>query len=779
MFRLTRSGDQILRGGVGRSTSRNRYWRALGAVSAIAFVLPLACGGAGAGPKPTPSTASTAQKPVGPREALVARLRDLDDGGPVLEALGTESRQDLDALVNQLPPDERRELASDNQILAARRPLLHLAAGGSHPAAHLALATSPAGADMLVIARRAAGKKKVSDIPQSLRELSRRAAVAWLRFRAPIVGSNQVLTADHFDEIAQAAETLEDWELVLAARKASVEVDPGPENLLRLSQAAARALDAELATDTLQRVPQDRAVSLRRQTSLRVNAATEATVSAEGPEQAVGPARAALALGRADHARKILEPHRGTMPGHIGLAAAWARAVGGACPRLPPHVSNALVCAAAWESSTDARDARALLDQAWKKGQGADARSVETVLALTRVLPWVYGGALQSEASGTELVDRLAKDVGATYRVSKRAEAVAPEFAGLTVFVDSLRSALAGQKRALADSKQGKVARVSLKEKDRARLMTAARDVAQENHAPRLAQPGVLAAASLLSEDEDVSQLLALLPADKILPRYRPAAAVLRGWSALSKGDRSQIVAVREELTAALSAEQDGGSELVLFLAELDVAFESSTRTRRVLAQLATRLVGEKRVPYAVRLRAGLDAAGMKAREGELKGAAAVLEGLLKARPEGLDARDVELLAVVETYLIVLRGRLAEGAEQRDYVGKLQKLVASPAGQPAAVVALQRLWLAWFEQLPVRRGCGKRKACHDALDGKLRKRHAELEPLLGSQGLTVMGQGALPLRDSQLSFKVTEELEIVPVVGFAPRLLAIEIPGAS
>ncbi|MEZ4231297.1 MAG: hypothetical protein R3B89_19120 [Polyangiaceae bacterium] len=191
-------------------------------------------------PAETPAPVPTTQPrpPASPREQLAKELSEVKLLGPVLEALSEPQRKALQRVVDGLPPDEKTQLVDEAGPYPERRPLLHLIAGGNSPRARLTLATSSRGVEMLLLTQGTEPEHVKALLPH-VQQLARRAAAEWLRERSSALASDDVLTADHYEAIAQAAEVLGLRSLSHHALTLAAEMDPGAARFLQLAAAAA------------------------------------------------------------------------------------------------------------------------------------------------------------------------------------------------------------------------------------------------------------------------------------------------------------------------------------------------------------------------------------------------------------------------------------------------------------------------------------------------------------------------------------------------------------
>lgn len=746
------------------------------------FILVSACGGAPppvkaprAADKPAKATA-----PNTPRNRLIAVLHTVQPRGPVLGALDGQARADLDALVKQVSPAQRSTITRSGSPFATERPLLFLALDGDSPDAYYALATQGRGADELVGMRRRNGGADLGDLVQVAAEVSRRAAAQWLRDRAVDAASKRALTPELCDAIDRVASTMNRLDVQRRAREMAEKLDPSAIRQLGVARAAAWQLDVGAARSALagartQAVDSASAKAIEQlidEASL-VNKAKGQKLDVDA---AVKAARALLDLQHPDRVAALLAPHRAQAGSHLGLASALALASTGTgmCAGIPDGAGNALLCATAWESNKDIASVVELLDSAWKSGKGRDDAAIQTWLGMEYVLPWVYGTIRSSSAGDPNAQAEFQKRLSATQHAVKDAASASHTFDGLVLFVDASAAGF----EASAHKKPGE--RIRLDAAVQKDLEQRALALGKSSADQRFTQAAVLAVAGMLSQERDIGPLLALLP-EPVAPVYRQVRAVLEASNGAAHGADSDAAKKGRRLLAELIPRTAPHSlpraQTVLLMAELDATLTRKPRAYNVLGQVAGQLTGDQ-VPPALRLQAGIDRAGVLSRVGRSEDAQRLLSRLVAspATPGGGDDPDLALLA--RGYLLVLRARVANGAERQQYLDKLSHLFDGRK----QVLPRVRLWRdMWQRELSYQAKadqCGALKACLARAKRERKVPEAEINAALGPVSAGVLRAGTLALGTLSVQFNFSRALGLEPQVQLEPRLLAVEIPPA-
>ena len=694
----------------------------------------------------------------------------------MIGGLSAEAAADLEAMVQALSQDERRELARPDAAWPRMRPLLHLAAGGDAPSAYFELATTARAGDELVAARARRGGKGRSDLVASLREVVRRAAARWLRDRAVEVASPQKATVQMCDAIDRAARALSLTKVQRLARELAIELEPSAVRYLLLADTASRELDLEAARSALgqarERVTNDaERVAVAETESLL--AAAELASAARGQTldraRAVAAGRAHLRLGRRADAHSTIAPHAAAAASDLAVASvvALSNADQVVCPDLPPTAPHPLLCAVSWSQSAAVRKGAELLERAWSSRGGRDEEAIGAHLGFAHFVPWIYGTYLLSgpNPDPNAFLERFAK-----VRVAlKDAVTTAPQFEGVVLFVDTL-SALYDAARA---RKAGETFHVP---KDaQAELEKRARALAKERPDHRFTQCGVLAVATALSQNEGVSELLALLP-EEIQRDYAIQREVLRLWSAAGDANLKRLDEASAAIAGFLPKDSSSlaNSKLVLLMAEARAVAIGGEKELDVLARISGQLVGPD-LPPDIRLRAAIDRAGALSRAGKSAEAESVLEGVLGGEGFSPGSTENDLRAIAYGYLLVLRARAARGEDRAEYRKKLDGLDEAAGELTASIRLWQELWLAEIDRLAVEERCGTMKVCRDRAVRKPLS-DAELTRRLGPVSAKVLKRGALAVGSLNLNFGFSSEEGLIPIVVFDPRLLAVELP---
>lgn len=743
---------------------------------ALSLLVLGACGGAPprtrapvAAKKPAPDV----KKPATPRDRLLAVLHTVKPAGPVLGALDQRARADLDALVKQITPAQRSQIAHSESPFAAQRPLLYLALDGDSPDAYLALATQGRGADELAGMRRRNGGTDVSDLVQVAAELSRRAAAQWLRDRTVDVGSDKALTPELCDQIDAVATTLHRLDIRRRARETAEKLDPSAARALQVARAAAWQLDVPAARAALDRARSRgadgealRPVRHLVDEAVLVHKAKEAKL---GLDETVKAARALLDLGHPERVDALVGAHRAQAGSHLALASVLALATvgSGMCQGVPEGAGNALICATAWHDSKSIAKAVGLLDSAWKSGKGRDDASIETWLGMEYVLPWVYQTVRDSASSAADAKQRFKSRLAATQRAVREASAASHTFDGLVLFIDASAAGLAASER----KKEGH--RVHLEPAVQKGLEKRALDLGKQSPTERFTQAAVLAVAGMLSQEQDIGPLLDLLP-DPVAPQYRHVRAVLEAWNALAHGGGSKGRTLLARQIPETEPHSLARAKTVLLMAELDAALTRTPHAYNVLSQIAGQLT-RAQTPLALRLQAGVDRAGALARVGRTADAEKLLSKLVAAGiPKGSgDKHSLALLA--KAYQLVLRARAAKGDTRQKYVEQLSHVVTGKDAS-SGVGLWCDLWQRELAYQTKKEQCGGLKVCLARAAKQRAVPRAEIESRLGPVTSRILRAGTLTMGTLDVQFNFGHDAGLQPKVHLKPRLLAVELP---
>jgi hypothetical protein len=742
-------------------------------------LLVLSCAPAKAPAPPVPKQkAAPVAAVLGPRERLAQALRSIPRPAPVLAALPTSALSRLQMRLAGLDAERKLAVQTDDGPLVETLPLLHLAAGGTSPRALYALCTSSAGsqelAGILGIEHDTAASTPDLARVAIVRELSRRAALDFLRDRAADVALRGKGTALASRLVARAALAVGRRDLVLGARELLLSVEPNAENSLEFAAELARSGDASRASQVLTEAQADKrrapSSSTLADTRLLIEMARVANVS-EAPADVSSRllrARAWLRLGRVEQARALLEPETEAAQGRLDLAAALSETLidNPSCPDLPPDVGGAALCAASFQKSEGVERARALLAAAWQTGAGRDDEAIEVYTALAHVIPWMHqtafelaGGALSGEESAArvkQLHDKLAQIA-----------LVAPKMAGLVLFFSTVHAPASARARGLWTKAEAEL------------LVQHAQTLASKDTS-RFAQAGVLAVASAIAHQSDVSPLVDALPIEDTAPSLRLTRASLDVWLSATTGSRERLETVRSEL-ATVMAEGLGGplerARLVLGVSEVGALLESSERAYQLLSRVSGQLLSDN-IPPELALRAVLDAAGALAHGQRFEQAAKILSGAATAELPGELSRARDLLGLIRGYQLLLGARGAKASALPRLRADLAALAASAHG--AAAVVWFELWTREFEALEREADCTKKKlkACAPARALR-RNARRDLDARLGSQASAVLIRGALPSGSFDAGFRFTVEKGLEPLIIFDPSVLSIGLPKFS
>ncbi len=751
-----------------------RKWRELSVLWGLSLV---ACAGAPAPPPSAPPAPRAARPapavaPLPPdTEALRRALLALWPEAAVTSALPEPLRASLEAVLQQLSPAQRQALVTaEVRGLVEARPLLHLLAGGDAPEALFALASSGAASEELLLARQHARLPPDAALVPVARRVAQRAGQRWLSESARALSAAKPGVAQRCAQIALVARNLELEPLRGLALKAAVENEPSVGAWLELARWSLEQGELEPARAALERA-RGLAASAAQLAELEALVKDAEQVAAALPEPAASEqllpfSRALLRLRRYAALRALLGPRQELVTRHLGLSAALAMAdaTGGTCPGLA-GVEHLVTCALDVLEGEGAAQRTAALEAAWKSGQGRDEAAMQAYLGLVHVMPWTYASVLppsaQGSASGAPLVARFE----ALRQTTAALAQAQPALAGLAVFVDTLGVGLLKASR-------GPLPR------ERTPAGLRARALALAGHAELEAQVALLGIAALLMQQDDVRPLLGALPAE-LAPGQRAPRAMLLTWSAAARPSAESAEQARSALTAALPEGASGElarAELLLLLAELDVAISPEARQLEVLEKLSAQL-SSAGVPPGLRLRAALDGAGARARLGHPIEAIGALDQLLsELRPEELPDAERDLLTLVQAARLALLGNTSSGKARADALDQLRQLTQAPAF--AALPPSTRLWYeAWLVHLGARQQAERctTPACEAALERRSKLAASVISQRLGAESGKIFQRGSLPSGSLKLNLGF-ENGRVRPAVGVDLRLLALPFP---
>jgi len=724
-------------------------------------------------------------------------MRRVPAPGPILGALPPPLRQDLDQLLalEQIRARQGPQVP-DGAALAAGA-LLHVAAGGVAPDALLVLATGAA-ANQLAQLRRAQ-QNSVStpeDVIQAAPGVARRAAAGWLREQAQRVDDPAKLSAGLCEQVARVALTLEDSTLRLLALEVAAEIEPTAARHLQVAAEAARQLDVDLAkgalTEARRLLPStaDRG-GLERQAlraaglpalldAARTVVAARDSVTDDAARLRV--ARSLLRLERSSEARQLLAPASDAARSHLGLAAARALAEidGSVCPGLPPGTTDPVLCATAFAQNPRVVPALRVLEQAWQSGGGRDESAVETYLGLTQIVPWLHEMAGADGRAPDGFLTRL----GAVRRTAEEAASTFDSFRGLVVFVDALQAGVEALRSRVGGT------RPRIPEPVVERLYASADELGRHATASRFAQGAVLLVAAFLMQDRDVLPLVERLPEGDALSSdaYRRTRSLLRAWCAVTRERPDTAEQARRELFDVLPSDAPDATagagpferaRIVLTLAELGVALAPQSRDDGLLARVAEPLTPPD-VPPTLRLRASLDLAAARSRDGRTAEAEALLDSVTAGHESYLSVpsatRDLALAA--QTYSLVLKARAASGADRIRFVQRLEALdeYTRAGGVSAAVELWRHMWIRELRYLAAAEKCAGGRRCLARAVETRRFSDAQIDAAVGAEAARLVRRGVLSLGTVGASFEFSGAAGLWPVVTLEPRFIAVEFP---
>jgi tetratricopeptide (TPR) repeat protein len=697
--------------------------------------------------EPAPRTVARAkQAEPDARQKLAALLRRVERPGPVLEAVPEQQRAALAKKLEGLAASERAEVQSGAGGLAELLPLLHLAAGGQSPHALFALAAGPRAAEGLL------GSIGTASRIETVREVARRAALHFLRDRTFELGSPDTTTPALCRAIDQVAAALGDREIARAARELWGELEPVPAVWLRVAEVRALALDVEGARAALARAGGAHGVervSRLIEAAALVGSAREAR---PGLEPALERARAELALERWQEALALLAPFREQAEGHLGLAAALALAEtqGSVCPGLARGLGTPGLCAAAWNEDQTVKLALQRLERAFGERSGRDDVSLEVYIGYTQIVPWIHAtsslGFVDAESAARALAPRLA--------ALRSALGEAPRLSHIRVFVDALALGYAAGGRGHSGKSE--------------------RDALRKSALGESAAVARLAAAAVLSPEQDVSELVVSSTAEGLTRAERRARAGLLAWVA-SSARHAEIVeparAALADLVAELGDDELARAETVLLLAEFDAARDPSSKHQTVLSKVSSELISGA-VPPELGLRAVLGAATSLVAAGRKDEARRFLEQAQDIAP--LPGPSLDLLALIRGYSILLKAEIAPASE----LASLQHELVAMSG-PDAPPSIEFVFTRWLARFEVEARCKKDKGrdCSGRARARLSTLPKHLASRLAPDTVELFDKsGVLRTARAGLRLSYAPETGIEPEVTFVPSFLKMDAP---
>lgn len=759
-------------------------------LACLGLVCAVSCGGSSTPPPAvSPTKTERNEDPKTLRGKLVQKLEALPHARDIVKGLGPRSAADVKAILSNVSDTDREALRDAQGPLSRERPLLHLAVGGRSADATYLLVSTTRLADELMMYRRMAQSTDFADIVESVRNVTLTAGKSWLHDRAGEVSSAVTLTPELLDQIEFASFVVERQDIARLARELQVEIAPkDARRWIGLSTQASRDLDLPLAKKALAEARtlarQDRLTQSSLKNAERLLASAEVAKANDTRDLAssLAVARANLDLLRPKQALAALNPHRSVADKNLAVASTLALGdLGGSvCPGLPTGVGNTALCGAAWDLDSHTKKIVEQMESAWKSGTGRDGPAVETYLGLVGVVPWMYGlnkMPADAAAAQTEIMKRLKLLAEA----SREAAKVAPNLEGLVIFIDTLNAGFEALNAA-----RGTEESVKLPADVQNKIELRARELGKKSPNERFTQAGVVAAAALLFRDMDVRPLLELLPATEIDMSHVIPFNVIRLWTAvvnkkpeLASAASGELAQILPELTGARQTER---AEIVLLLAEVDAAIATNIKAYEVLEQVARPLAEAPDAPPELRLRAALDVAGARAKQGRLPDAAEVLARITTSVPwanaaPDSDAQSLGLLA--SAYMFSIQARITKGDERAEYRDKLDEVLKRAVSQK--LIAASRLWIEMWqkevEYLVQSDKCGAVKVCAERAKKARRIPEAEAKRRAGAVAAKLVAQGALPVGTVNLSFGYGSGLRLDAIVRVAPMLLAVEAPG--
>jgi hypothetical protein len=756
----------------------------------VLLLLAVSCGGSSTPtPAKSPTKAEKNEDPKTLRGKLVQKLEALPHSRDVVKGLGPRSQTDVKGVLAGVSETDRESLRDAQGPLARERPLLHLAVGGRSSDAVYLLVSTTRLADELMTYRRLAQATDFADIVESVRTVTLTAGKSWLHDRAAEVASAVTLTPELLDQIEFASFVVERQDIVRLARELQVEIAPKDvRRWVGLSTQASRDLDLTVAKNALAQArslgKDDRLTRSQLENAERLLASAEIAKANDTHDlpSALAVSRAQLDLQHPKQAVEALNAHRTVADKNLAVASTLALGdLGGTvCPGLPAGVGNTALCGEAWDLDVHTKKLVEQMERAWKSGAGRDGPAVETYLGLVGVVPWMYGlNRMPADPAAGQA--EISKRLKLLAESAREASKVAPNLEGLVIFIDTLNAGF----DALHASKETQES-VKLSPEVSNKLEQRARELGKKTPNERFTQAGVVAAAALLFRDTEVMPLLELLPASDLDTSHIVPFNVIRLWSAVVAKKPALASAATGEL-AQILPELSGGrqterAEIVLLLAEVDAAIAASPKAYEVLEQVARPLSEAQDALPELRLRAALDVAGARAKQGRLPEAAEVLARVTTSVPwanagENSDAQNLGLLA--SAYMFAIQARITKGDERAEYRDKLTEVLKRAVSQK--LIAASRLWIEMWqkevEYLVASEKCGAVKVCAERAKKNRKIPDAEAKRRAGAIAAKLVAQGALPVGTVNLSFGYGSGLRLDAIVRVAPMLLAVESPG--
>jgi hypothetical protein len=529
----------------------------------------------------------------------------------------------------------------------------------------------------------------------------------------------------------------------------------------------ARSLQPDLARAALPNGTEVDA-SMLKSAEVLIAAAVQAQKPVTSVEDAVANANAQLQLDRAEAALEVLGPYVAQEATHLGLAAAQARALAGTgpCPSVRTPLGNGALCRAAWQQFLTPQRLE-ILKQAWSSGVGRDAEGVDVWLGLSHVVPMMYGLQANAEEALAHL-NGLA--VGA-----KAAAAVGPQYAAIELLATTLHKAVSSETSAPA-ALAGEIPKAARKE-----LMDRSMTLYKQFPNDSWVQAAALATIAVIAPFDD-SRAALLTMNETVRAEWRITHGSELLWSLLASGDTKAFIANKGVLGRAAQVSAEGSyerSRWVILWAEAEAQLEPNLRSYGIVAELAQRL-GSDEAPLDLRLRTTIDAAGLKARQEDFAGAAALLTPLVEKTARGAvsSRQEQDLLVAATGYEQVLLALAAKGDQRAEHVGILTKLIEGVTKAAAAPPAVMRWLTAWKIDLDRRvalDACKGDRTCERKVKPLALPTKNAMDKELGTQMANLLRRGVLPVGGVELEFRF-RSARLAPQISVEPAFLLVHLP---
>jgi hypothetical protein len=711
-------------------------------------------------------------------------LAELEPPPPILDGLPAPLRDTLQGYAASLTAEQREMLLQGQDAVVRTRPLLYLAAGGLDPAiVSLLFTAATTGNELVALAGdRAADAPPVKvSLVDASNALAERAALEVLRARASDVSARVEPRREHLEQVAFAASVVRRHDIERLTLGELSERYPDPAWGMALARLDARSLDVESARARLDAVeakdaPTRAAIESELEAAMMIRQ-TKSPEAARTPttlDQRVQLARAWLVLSNAAEAEAVLDGDAAELDSHLALATTFARAKTGAsaCPLLrAAAVINEPLCQQAW-SLLLAQHPLDYIERAWASGNGRDAQAVESHLGLSYVVPLMYGLDSKGQAGSVEWVTRALASI----------ETVATD----AVVVDGYFEAVAGLSHALGVAVRASAGdtgkREAIAEPDRKDLLRRATDIAGKQPLHPWGQATALGIAAILSREESIAGILEPLRG-KIAREYETTFGALLLWDILADGALDRFREMKP-LLGDIATNKDASSferSKWLFLwAETEAHLSPSLAANETLRKIAESLAREN-VPLDLRLRATLDLAGLRARQGDIAGAVGLLQPIVEGTPRGGVAshNEQELLIAATGYLMVLRGLLAKGDDRKREAGNLETFLVEIGRANAAPPSVQMwllLWRAEFDTLIALDACNGAAACEKKAVRQRGVSKPGLAEAVGKRAAELLARGVVPVGGVQIEFRYLGRGRLMPSIEVHPQFVIAHVP---